>query len=76
VLAVVSDGLPEPVEASYRFRVLGGRVPVIVRVPFVPALRAAVSPASVRLPRRARRALEDIHVAARSRADVREFTPA
>jgi hypothetical protein len=59
VLAVISDGLPEPAEARYRFRVLGARVPVI-RVPFVAAFRAAASPHRVDLPPRARRALAEI----------------
>ena len=49
VLAVVSDGLPEPAEATYRFDVLAGRVPIVVRVPFVASLRAAASPAGVDL---------------------------
>jgi len=57
VLAVIGDGLPEPAEARYRFRVLEGRVGAVVRVPFVPAFRAAADPLSVDLPRRARRAL-------------------
>jgi hypothetical protein len=57
VLAVISDGLPEPAEARYRFRVLDGRVGAVVRVPFTPAFRAAGSPVQVRLPRRARQAL-------------------
>ena len=32
VLAVIGDGLPEPAEARYRFRVLDGRVGAVVRV--------------------------------------------
>ena len=47
VLAVISDGLPEPAEARYRFRVLEGRVGAVVRVPFVPAFRVAGSPLQV-----------------------------
>ena len=74
VLAVVSDGLPEPAEASYRFALLAGRVPVIVRIPFVPSLRAAASPAGVDLPRKARRAIASIQAAALGHAAVREFT--
>jgi hypothetical protein len=60
VLAVTGDGLPEPAEAAYRFRVLGGRVGGVVRVPFIPALRAAADPRQVRLTRRARSALAEI----------------
>lgn len=70
-VAVVSDGLPEPVEAAYRYRLLDYRVPV-VRVPFVPALRSGASPRAVALPRRARRALERI----RELASSPENTPA
>lgn len=60
VLAVVSDGLPEPAEARYRFRLLEARVGGVVRVPFVPAFRAVGHPAAVELPRRARKALAEI----------------
>jgi len=60
VLAVIGDGLPEPAEARYRFRVLAGRVGAVVRVPFVPAFRVAEDPLSIDLPRRARRALAEI----------------
>ena len=67
VLAVVGDGLPEPAEARYRFRVLDGRVPV-VRVPFVAAFRAAGSPLQVGLPRRARQALAQIRALAAEQA--------
>jgi hypothetical protein len=67
VLAVISDGLPEPAEARYRFRVLDGRVPV-VRVPFVAAFRAAGSPLQVGLPRRARQALAQIRALAAEQA--------
>ncbi len=65
VLAVVGDGLPEPAEARYRFRVVEGRVGGVVRVPFVPAFRVAADPLSVVLPRRARRALGEIRALAR-----------
>jgi hypothetical protein len=68
VLVVVGDGLPEPAEARYRFRVLEGRVGAVVRMPFVPAFRVASSPAQVRLPRRARRALAEIRALAREQA--------
>jgi hypothetical protein len=67
VLAVIGDGLPEPAEARYRFRVLDGRVGAVVRVPFVPAFRLAADPLSVTLPRRARRALAEIRVLAGER---------
>jgi hypothetical protein len=60
VLAVTGDGLPEPAEAAYRFRVLEGRVGGVVRVPFIPALRAAADPRQVRLARRARIVLAEI----------------
>lgn len=69
VLAVIGDGLPEPAEARYRFRVLEGRVGAVVRVPFVPAFRVAADPLAVRLPRRMRRALAEI------RALVQEQMP-
>ncbi len=68
VLAVVSDGLPEPAAASYRFGVLEPRVGAIVRVPFVPVLRAVDNPAQVDLPRRARWVLADIRAQAMARA--------
>ena len=64
VLAVIGDGLPEPAEASYRFRVLEGRVGAVVRVPFVPAFRIAADPLAVALPRRARSALAEIRALA------------
>ena len=65
VLVVVGDGLPEPAEARYRFRVLGGGAGAVVRMPFVPAFRIAADPLSVDLPRRALRALAEIHALAR-----------
>jgi hypothetical protein len=65
VLVVVGDGLPEPAEARYRFRVLEGRVGAVVRMPFVPAFRAAARPDQVRLPRRAYQALAEISALAR-----------
>jgi hypothetical protein len=73
VLAVVSDGLPEPVAAAYRFRVLTHRVGAIVRVPFVASLRVADDPARVDLPRKAGRAVADIRTEALSAAS-RGFT--
>jgi hypothetical protein len=65
VLVVIGDGLPEPAEARYRFRVLGGRLGAVVRMPFVPAFRIAADPLSVDLSRRARRALAEIRALAR-----------
>ena len=64
VLVVVSDGLPEPAEARYRFRLLEGRIGALVRMPFVPAFRVAASPLHVDLPRRAARALAEIRALA------------
>jgi hypothetical protein len=64
VLAVVGDGLPEPAEAAYRFRILSARVDAIVRVPFVASLRATDDPEKAELPRKARRALAEIRAAA------------
>lgn len=63
VLAVVSDGWPEPPAATARFRLLEPHVQVVVRVPFVPGLRLTDDPATVALPRRAVRALDDIRAA-------------
>ena len=60
VLAVTGDGLPEPGEARYRFRLLEGRVGAVVRMPYIPALRLADDPLRVDLPRRARAALAEI----------------
>ncbi len=64
VLAVTGDGLPEPGEARYRFRLLEGRVGAVVRVPYIPALRLADDPLRVDLPRRARTALAEIRTLA------------
>ena len=63
VLAVVSDGWPEPPAATARFRLLEPQVAVVVRVPFVPGLRLADDAATVALPRRALRALDQIRAA-------------
>jgi hypothetical protein len=63
VLAVVSDGWPEPPAAAARFRLVEPQVSVVVRVPFVPGLRLADDPATVALPRRALRALDQIRAA-------------
>jgi|HubBroStandDraft_6_1064221.scaffolds.fasta_scaffold149425_2 hypothetical protein len=63
VLAVVSDGWPEPPAATARFRLLEPQVAAVVRIPFVPGLRLADDPATVALPRRAVRALDQIRAA-------------
>ena len=68
VLAVVSDGLPEPPDAAYRFRILAPRVGAIVRVPFIASLRVAGDPAQARLTRKARQALAEIRTHAHLRA--------
>ena len=68
VLVVVSDGLPEPAEARYRFRVLEGRVAAVIRMPFVPAFRVAAHPSLVDLPRRARQALAEIRALTQQQA--------
>ena len=64
VLAVVSDGWPEPATATRRFGLLESQVRAVVRVPFIPGLRLADDPAPVPLPRRALRALAQIQAAA------------
>jgi len=64
VLAVVSDGRPEPHLATVRFQLLGARVGAVVRVPFVAGLRLADDPATVPLPRPVLRALAQIQAAA------------
>jgi hypothetical protein len=68
VLVVVGDGLPEPAEARYRFRVLEGRVGAVVHMPFVPAFRVTGNPLQVSLPRRVRRALAQIRALAQEHA--------
>jgi hypothetical protein len=64
VLAVVSDGWPEPQAAASRFRLLEPQAGAAIRVPFIPALRVVDDPAHVLLPRAARRALAQIRDAA------------
>ncbi len=64
VLAVVSDGWPEPATATGRFRLLQPQVGAVVQVPFIAGLRIADDPAAVPLPRSARRALTAIRAAA------------
>ena len=66
VLAVVSDGWPEPATATSRFRLLQPQVGAVVRVPFIAALRLADDPAAVPLPRSARRALTAIRAVGRT----------
>jgi len=60
VVAVVSDGWPEPAAATARFRLLEAQAGAVIRVPFVPGLRLADSPSGVPLPRQVRRALDQI----------------
>jgi hypothetical protein len=68
VLAIVSDGMPAPAAASYRFQLLAARVGAVVRVPFIASLRAADDPAQADLPRRARQSIARIRGEALSRA--------
>lgn len=63
VLAVVSDGWPEPRTAIARFRLLEPQAGALIRVPFVPGLRLADNASGVPLPRAARRALDQIRAA-------------
>jgi hypothetical protein len=63
VLAIVSDGWPEPPTATARFRLLEPQVGALVWVPFIPVLRLTDNPATVALPRRAVRALDQIRTA-------------
>ena len=67
VLAVIGDGLPEPAEARYRFRILEGRLGAVVRVPFIPAFRVAADPA-VRRPAAPRAQGARRHAGAHQRA--------
>jgi len=60
VLAVVSDGWPEPPIATAWFRLLSAQVSAVVRVPFIPWLRLCNDPALARLPRPARQAITRI----------------
>jgi hypothetical protein len=64
VLAIVSDGWPEPATATARFRLLEPQAGLLVRVPFVPGLRLTDDPAAVPVPRRVLRALAQIRAAA------------
>jgi hypothetical protein len=57
VLAVVSDGWPEPPIATAWFRLLSAQVGAVVRMPFLPRLRLCNDPALLPLPRAARQAL-------------------
>ncbi|NVI86818.1 hypothetical protein [Actinomadura sp. BRA 177] len=59
-LAIVSDGGPEPREATARFALLEGRVGGVVRVPHVRALRLVEDPCVVALPGKARLALAEL----------------
>jgi hypothetical protein len=60
VLAVVSDGWPEPATSTSRFRLLEPQTGAVIRIPFIPALRLADDSAAVPLPRKAQRALAQI----------------
>jgi hypothetical protein len=64
VLAVVSDSLPEPIQATRAFDRLAGRVGAIVRVPFVASLRVTVDPMLVLRPNAVHEALAEIRAAA------------
>jgi len=68
VLAIVSDGLPEPAAAAYRLALLSARVGAVVRIPFIASLRAADDPAQADLPRKARRLIAGIRAEAFQRA--------
>jgi len=60
VLAVISDGWPEPATATSRFRLLEPQTGAVIRISFIPALRVTDDPAAVPLPHKARRALAQI----------------
>ena len=60
VLAVVSDGWPEPPIATAWFRLLSAQVGIVIRVPFMPWLRLCNDPAMTKLPRAARHAIASI----------------
>jgi hypothetical protein len=59
-LVVVSDGLPEPPDATARLDLLADRVGAIVRMPYVSGLRLVDDPAHIALPAKAYRALARI----------------
>ncbi|QFG22842.1 hypothetical protein [Actinomadura sp. WMMB 499] len=59
-LAIVSDGGPEPRDATARFALLEWQVGGVVRVPYVRALRLVEDPAEVALPAKAQQALEEL----------------
>ena len=63
VVAVVSDGWPEPSTATSRLRLLIPQAEAVIRIPFIPGLRLADDPGSVPLPRRALGALAQIQAA-------------
>lgn len=73
VLAIVSDGLPEPAAAAYRFQLLAARVGAVVRIPFIASLRTADYPAQADLSRKARRAIADIRAKALESVTVPAF---
>ena len=59
-LAIVSDGGPEPRDATARFALLEGRVGGVVRVPHVRGLRLVDDPCLVDLPGKARQAIDGL----------------
>ncbi|MFD0690939.1 hypothetical protein [Actinomadura fibrosa] len=59
-LAIVSDGGPEPKDATARFALLAPRVGGVVRIPHVRALRLVEDPTEVVLPVKAQRALDEL----------------
>ena len=70
-LVVAADGAgPEPAESAARLGLVRDRVGLLVRFPFVPALRYvdAVEADRVKLPTRARRALDQIRNACHTAA--------
>ncbi len=64
VLAIVSDGWPEPPTSTIRFQLLEPQADAIIRIPFVPGMRLADEPAAVPIPRQARRAINEIRAVA------------
>jgi hypothetical protein len=73
VLAVVSDGWPEPPIATSWFRLLSAQVGAVVRVPFIPWLRQCNDPALVRLPRAARQAMDTIRAITSTPGSTRPY---
>ncbi|MFD0904780.1 hypothetical protein [Actinomadura sediminis] len=59
-LAIVSDGGPEPRDATARFALLEWQVGGVVRIPHVRALRLVDNPVEVALPGKAQQALDGL----------------